>query len=261
MKLAGWGTRALRLDGEGPVMLLLHGFADSADTWRGVLAELARRGRAAVALDLPGFAAADPMVDYEGVIDQLGDFAAAAVSHYGDDCVLVGNSLGATAALVCEAQIPRVAIAPAGFDMGGWIYRLEGFWLLQALLRAPLPGAVMRRAVGQIFRQLAVHDQRAVANEVVERFASHHRSRETVAGYLAIAARLLPELKQPLAIAPTDAPVLIVWGLRDRMLPARNHRLLLAELPHAGVELIDDCGHCPQLECPARVAELLLNFV
>lgn len=239
--------------------MLLHGFADSADTWRGVLERLCDNGRAAVALDLPGFATADPMVEYESVLDQLADFAAAATDHYGD-CVLVGNSLGASAALVCEAEVPRVAIAPAGFDMGGWIYRLEGFWMLQTLLRAPLPAAPMRRAVGEIFRRLAVYDQRAVAADAVERFTSHHGSRRIVAGYLDVARRLVPELSEELLVSACDQPALVIWGREDRMLPVSGHEKLLERIPHARVELIARCGHCPQLECPQRVAEMLLSF-
>ncbi|HEY6779990.1 MAG TPA: alpha/beta fold hydrolase, partial [Thermoleophilaceae bacterium] len=58
--LAGYETRALELEGDGPPLLLLHGWADSADTWRLVLDRLARLERRALALDLPGFGTADP---------------------------------------------------------------------------------------------------------------------------------------------------------------------------------------------------------
>jgi len=37
LALAGYETRALELEGEGPAFLLLHGWSDSADTWRLVL--------------------------------------------------------------------------------------------------------------------------------------------------------------------------------------------------------------------------------
>lgn len=56
---AGVGTRTLTVTGRGTPVVLLHGFADSADTWRGVLTRLEAAGRPAVAVDLPGFGQAD----------------------------------------------------------------------------------------------------------------------------------------------------------------------------------------------------------
>src|SRR5579859_515471 len=61
MTLAGYGTRVLELEGDGPPLVFFHGYADSADTWRQALDLLARRGQRAVAMDLPGFAEADPL--------------------------------------------------------------------------------------------------------------------------------------------------------------------------------------------------------
>jgi pimeloyl-ACP methyl ester carboxylesterase len=52
---AGFQTRELVVTGRGPTVLLLHGFGDSADTWRPVLTLLAEAGQAAIAVDLPGF--------------------------------------------------------------------------------------------------------------------------------------------------------------------------------------------------------------
>src|SRR5574338_746302 len=49
-RLAGVETRTLTVAGEGPPVLLLHGYADSADTWRAILSRFAAAGRAATAL-------------------------------------------------------------------------------------------------------------------------------------------------------------------------------------------------------------------
>ncbi|MBA3326947.1 MAG: alpha/beta hydrolase, partial [Solirubrobacterales bacterium] len=51
LEIAGFRTHALELEGDGPPLLLLHGFADSADTWRLALDRLGRRDRRALALD------------------------------------------------------------------------------------------------------------------------------------------------------------------------------------------------------------------
>ncbi len=55
-------------------------------------------------------------------------------------------------------------------------------------------------------------------------------------------------------------PVLLVWGAADRMLPHTDARMALDALPTTQVELIEDCGHHPQLEATGRLAELLLPF-
>src|SRR3954465_12700631 len=57
--LAGASTRVLEVDGgEGPALVLLHGFTASPDTGRPLLERLDRAGRRAVAMDLPGFGVA-----------------------------------------------------------------------------------------------------------------------------------------------------------------------------------------------------------
>ena len=97
-----WGlrTRALEVAGPGPPLVLLHGYADSADTWRPLLDELAGVRRSAIALDMPGFGTASRLEREAEVLPQLDRFAAAAVDHAlkgaaeATEVVLAGNSLG-----------------------------------------------------------------------------------------------------------------------------------------------------------------------
>ena len=51
-----------------------------------------------------------------------------------------------------------------------------------------------------------------------------------------------------------------VWGEKDRMVSASGARRITAALPRTRVELIRDCGHCPQIEAVDRVVDLLLQF-
>ena len=63
VEAAGHRTRALEVAGSGPGIVLLHGWSDSADTWRPLLAQLGSRGRRAIAVDLPGFGEATRLHD------------------------------------------------------------------------------------------------------------------------------------------------------------------------------------------------------
>lgn len=266
LRVGPFRTRGLSVEGDGPVHVLLHGFADSADTWRPVIERLADAGQRAVALDLPGFASAGPLAEDEPILEQLAAFAAAAVRHFARDrgVVLVGNSLGATAALLAAADegldgLERVvAIAPAGFDGARWIYRLETYSLLRLALRLP-PAGLLRPLIGRIYRELAVCDQDRVGDETVNAFTAHTRDRRTLLRYLRVADRLGVELTSP---PPTfegvTVPVELVWGREDAMLPFDNSELALVRLPTAGLTIIDGCGHCPQVERPDRVGEMLV---
>jgi pimeloyl-ACP methyl ester carboxylesterase len=56
----GVDTRVLSVPGSGTSVVLLHGYGDSAATWRALLDEFAAVGQPALAVDLPGFGEAGP---------------------------------------------------------------------------------------------------------------------------------------------------------------------------------------------------------
>jgi pimeloyl-ACP methyl ester carboxylesterase len=97
--------------------------------------------------------------------------------------------------------------------------------------------------------------------QVVDAFAGHHASRAGVAALLDNGRRLIPELAAaPFDLMAVDCPVLLIWGTRDRMVPHSGARVVLDALPGTRVELIEGCGHCPQLEATDRLLELLIGF-
>jgi pimeloyl-ACP methyl ester carboxylesterase len=267
---AGYEARVLELEGDGVPLLLLHGYADSADTWRQMLALLAREGRRTIAVDLPGFGTADPLRP-EPILPQLDAFAAEVLAYAGgrprQPVMVVGNSLGGCVALrLAERKGERlagvVAAAPAGFQMSRIVALVERDPLLRSLLTlpAPVPAAILRAAVGRLYRAIALSSPRAVDGSLVSAFTHHHRTREAVAGYLAIAHRLVPELRSPYELARIHCPVLVVWGDRDRLLFHAGAQAIIDAVPGARLELLPGIGHCPQVEAPGRLTELVLEF-
>jgi pimeloyl-ACP methyl ester carboxylesterase len=272
IELAGFETRALELEGHGPPLVLLHGFSDSADTWRLLLDRLGRREQRALALDLPGFATASPLDPARPVLEQLDAFTAAAIRHAAGDrrarVVVAGNSLGGVCALRAgeRADLPLrgiVPIAPAGLDMPRWFQVIERDPLVRFVLRSPLPlpDVAVRTVVGEAYRQLAFARPRATAGNIVSSFTSHFRDRRAVAGYLDTGRRMLPELADPFRLSDVRVPVLLVWGDRDRMVSHKGSRKVIEALPDTSYELLVGVGHCPQVEAADRVAELLEEFL
>jgi pimeloyl-ACP methyl ester carboxylesterase len=269
LTLAGFETRILELEGEGPPVVLLHGFSDSADTWRYTLDRLGRRDRRAIALDMPGFGAAGTLRPGK-ILPQLDAFAAAAVEHVGGEAepaVVAGNSLGGCVALrLAEGDdLPLagvVPVAPAGLDMARWFVLIERDRLVRAVLSAPVPvpTAIVQAAVGRVYRTLAFADPGGIDGDVVSAFTKHLPTRQHGLRAIETGRRLLPELKRPFRFDRVRCPVLVVWGRQDRMVFPSGAQLVLDAIPDARLELIDDCGHCPQIEAPDAFAKLLLDF-
>ena len=76
----------------------------------------------------------------------------------------------------------------------------------------------------------------------------------------ATAQRLLPELRDPFRLEQVDCPVLLVWGRQDLLVFQTGADRVIDTVEDARLEVIEDCGHCPQVESPERFCDLLLEF-
>ena len=57
-----------------------------------------------------------------------------------------------------------------------------------------------------------------------------------------------------------STPVLVVWGAADRIVPPAHGTAYAEALPDARFVIIEDGGHLPQLETPAKVRDLVVEF-
>jgi pimeloyl-ACP methyl ester carboxylesterase len=282
MEFAGFETRVLELEGRGEPIVLLHGWSDSADTWRCVLDRLGKAERRAIAVDLPGFGTAAPLDDGP-MLPQLDAFAGGVIAYAGAGGaappkagvrrgrpapaggIVVGNSLGGCVALRLAERAPEavgrvVALAPAGLDMARWLALIEHDRVLRVLVHAPVPfpARIVQGAVARAYRSLAFADASAVEPEIARTFAKHHPDRAALVRMLASGRRLLPELHDPFDFAAIRCDVQLVWGDCDRLVFHRGAKRLLAAVPGARLQLIERCGHSPHIEHPDRVVGLLL---
>ncbi len=266
--IGGVDSRVLEVEGEGPPLLLVHGYADSADTWRPILERCAAAGRAALAIDLKGFGAAEPLEpgpmfpQWEAMVDD-------AIRRHGatDGVILVGNSLGGALAMRAAQRddLPVagvVPIAPAGLEMARWFTAIENEWLIRLLSNSPVPvpDRIVRPIIARVYRTLAFSDPGIADPDAVSTFTSHIGSLRRSMGVLDIGRRLLPELADPFELEAIDCPLLLIWGDRDRMVYMTGAERVLRAVDYSDIEVLQGCGHCPQIERPDELAELLLGF-
>ena len=270
-KLSGTDTRILEVEGSGPPFVLFHGYADSADTWRPLMNRFAAAERAAVAVDLTGFGTAEEL-EPGLMMPQWDELVAAAIDHAselagGEEVVVVGNSLGGALSLRAAQRddLPIagiVPIAPAGLHMARWFTIIENTQLVRLLRLSPfpVPETAVRQIVARVYRELAFHDRAGADPEVIDSFVGHIGTLERSTGVLDIGRRLLPELESPFDLASIDCPLLLVWGERDRMVYTDGAERVLRIVDYSDIEVIPDCGHCPQVEMPELLAGMLLAF-
>lgn len=271
--LGGVSTRILEVAGKGPPIVLIHGFSDTADTWRGVLGELAARGCAAVAADLPGFGSADALTD-QPMLPQLDAFLTALVTSVGAErgpgVVLVGNSLGSVVVLRAAQLAPeRVgAVMAIGSPAVGLAWPVQ---VLLSLISHPMlsrfavvhplvPSRVLRAFSNAVY-PIGLHGRRrSPVPDHVARLVLQLEERAFVNGLLSAAVRLGLELPQCVDPTAIQVPVTVVHCSRDVFVTAAASRTLAAQLPQGRLVSLSRVGHCPQLEDPDTVVDLILGL-
>lgn len=244
--------------------MCLHGFLDTWRTWELVLPTLDRHHEV-LAPTLAGHAGG-PDLGHPPSARDMGDAVERAMDAAGFETAhLVGNSLGGHLALrlAMRGRARSVlAFAPAGgWEEGG----RDSVLALQADLIAWAPSA-------------AIH-----AEEIVSTFEGRRRATRLVANrFEHIPAELIAHQLRGVAgcrygralleaAATADwsidpariaCPVRVVWGTADLLLPwpACAARRREVSLPHADWVVLDDVGHCPQLEVPVEAAQLVLGL-
>jgi pimeloyl-ACP methyl ester carboxylesterase len=258
---AGTRTRELAVAGSGPTVVMLHGFGDSADTWRPVLKRLHDAGRAGLAVDLPGFGDADPLREGE-LLPQLQAFVAEVIRTYGatERVVVVGNSLGAAVAVRAgrDTALPITAVLALGVAGVTWKRLAASVPLIAGALSfvpmVPIPLRIHRIALRSALSHLLYGERSAVDSRVVADFADRIPDTRAIRRLIHLGAGFVTELNRTPNHGGVVVPMTVIHGGRDRLIPLSAAYLLHGANAGSRLVVIDRAGHCPQLDAVDVVA-------
>ena len=261
---------AYRDAGHGEVLLLIHGMAGSATTWRAVLPQLAKKYRV-VAPDLLGHGeSAKPRGDYS-----LGAFAVW-LRDFLDElgitrATVVGHSLGGGVAMQFVYQHPDycerlVLISSGGLGPDvGVILRLLSAPGAEFVLPVIAPKPVLRvgdkvkswltRAGVQSPRGAELWSAYSSLSDRLTR-QSFLRTLRSVVDYRGQAVSALNRLK-----LQAELPVMAIWGEKDDIIPVEHAYAAQAARQGSRLEVLPDIGHFAQVEAPTKVVELIEDFI
>ena len=258
--------------GSGPPIVLIHGMVNSSRHWREVALRLADR-YTVIAPDLIGHGdSATPRGDYS-----LGAHAAAIrdllVAIGIERATIVGHSLGGGVAMQFFWQFPErvewLALVSSG-GLGSEVSpmlrgaALPGAGLLLWAAAHPRAQAGLERMAARLERggrgEIAVQIRAVVrALGPLERSGGRKAFLETLRAVIDVRGQRVSANDRLYLLGPV--PTLIVWGARDRTIPAVHGRAASECIPGSRFELIEGAAHFPHLERSAELAGVLADFV
>ena len=267
---------------DAKTVVMIHGIGRSLEDFDDQVALWGDKARL-IAVDIPGFGLSD-----RAVTEKLADVAellwrtvdavvGEAVVGDGDGADagvhLLGNSLGGALSMELTAQRPqRVAsvglISPASFGekatpllrlvtlpkVGAASIRLSGLRAMyepveHLILRRP--GAVTKHRL-DVAREVGAHAARP------ETYYQFCRGLGTFTGIL---PEWREELQRRFVDALDDKKVFLCWGREDKILPFVDFSAAVETLKPETAVVFENCGHMPQLEYPAELAEQYQEFL
>lgn len=256
-----------RREGEGPLLLFLHGFPSCSYDWRPVLG--LRPDRAAVAFDFLGFGLSEKPRDHVYTLAWQADAAEEIVRRAGSPpAFLVAHDMGTSVATELMARDLRgecdLDLTGALLFNGSMLLHLSSPTLGQRLLRSRLGPLFARLTSERSFRaqfsRVFSEDHPLGAEEAADQWSLiAHEGGQRIAHrtihYMAERERFTERWHG--AIRDWRGSLTLAWGLRDPVATVDVLDGLRALRP--GVEVIElpDAGHYPQIERPDRIAAAL----
>lgn len=265
------GSVAVRERGNGPPLLLIHGFP----TWSYDWARLAQRlpGRKLILPDLLGFGWSDKPRHAYTIAKQADAVTAAILSGDVGSLDLVAHDYGT---IVAQELIKRQAAGKLPFRINkvallnaGIIWSLHRPVRIQKLLMRPIIGRLVSALAteGQLHAGLdaVTHagfsipdDQWAVLYEGVTRRGGHRLGHRLI-HY--IAERRQQGDAWEAALLAHSAPIALIWGMTDPVSGRHVLEVARRRYPSAQVIELSNVGHYPQIEAPDAVADALTSFL
>ncbi len=251
-----------RDEGEGPILLCLHGAFSSLHTFNAWVEELTDRYRI-IRVDLPGFGLSNPSPDVSYSLETYLQFLHKFCDRLDlKDFSIAGSSLGGWLAWEYTLAFPKairhlVLIDAAGFMEGGNLplpFRMARTPFLSKIARY-----VIKRNVLEVFVKQVYGDPERITDSLIDRYYDlFSREGNPQAFFSLVNSRYKDNTRK---LSRIQAPTLILWGDLDSWLPVSDGYRFLDLIPQAELLIYAGLGHIPMEEDPHTTAGDVAAFL
>ena len=233
-------------EGEGEVLLLLHGLFGALSNWEHVLGHFSKKYKVIIPL-IPIYELPLKKSNIEGLVEFINSFIAYKKLK---NFTIIGNSLGGHLALVYTLQNPHkvnklVLTGSSGLyenSMGGSFIKRSNYEYIAERVRYTFydPNIVTREYIDEVFK--LVQDNSKVLRIVAMAKSAQRNNLATK----------LPTIK---------TSTLLIWGSNDPITPAAVAHEFNDLIPNSQLFFINKCCHVPMMEHPEEFNQILERFL
>jgi pimeloyl-ACP methyl ester carboxylesterase len=238
--------------GQGPHVLLLHGWGRTHADFLPIAERLSKEGFACHVLDLPGFGDSEmPRAAWD--VPRYAEFVRAYMDTAQLDAVtLIGHSFGGRISIVLAADCPGrvnkvVLVSSAGLQ-------------LPPSPKMRLYYASRKIIFGMLRLPLLNRFEPGVRQWFWERYASDDLKAARSSGHEAIFRAVIAQDLRDYA-ARIKAPTLLIWGDMDSETPLRYGQIFEQIIPDAGLVVVEGAGHDAHLQRPDFFVRVISVFL
>ncbi len=233
-------------EGNGQVLMLLHGLFGALSNWEGVVNHYSKHFRVIIPM-LPIY----EMPIKEAGLPGLREFTEKFVAIMNlDNIMLMGNSLGGHVGILFTLANPEKVTKLVLTGSSG-------------LFENSMGGSYPRRGSYDYIRERVAYtfyDPICSSKELVDEVFETTRSIPKCMRIVAI-AKSAQRNNLALELAHIKVPTLLVWGLNDTITPPMVGHEFNRLIPNSELKFIDKCCHAPMMEHPEKFNELVEDFL
>ena len=248
-------------EGEGPAVVLLHGFPTSSFLWRAFVPPLAARFRV-IAPDLLGYGESDHPEAADLSMTAQVTYVFELLESLGvDELAVVGHDLGGVIAQLLALDHGAKALVlldAAAFD----VWPIEGVRMIQQTTPEQESAELVRDLLALTF-DLGVAKKERLTEEAAHAFAEPFASEDGARAFFR-AVRAIDGAGvagRDAELAELDVPAFLIWGEEDPFLPPEVGERLNVLMPRSTLALLPGCSHYVTEEAPATIVPLVYEYL